>query len=133
MTPNQRKWHKIIWPLILVGILFSSWAAYQVLPESPVLSESTAIFSEESIEWSVNSENRQLTVVLKKPLATPSLLVYGSEKLENPIEQDLLLGEISGVKEYNFPLDSASAATPPQFLKFYNPIRKELLFGVTKK
>lgn len=136
MTPELRQRHRRVWQLWAILLPIGFVSAILVLPQKvtqATLVENTAtplskIIQTKETDWltanirSSDSDNKQLEIVLKKPLNVPSTQIFW---------QNTFLGNLGAKGTYRFPLDSLQTANPPYTLEIIDPIHKTIFQTLT--
>ena len=128
MTSGQQSAHKFIWiamVIVLPLLIFSSIRHLNFDVQTTTMSEesemgnNTLVVEQDWIRTAVvnNNDETTLQIRLKTPLKHPSALVYTLNKWG---QKDQLLGQLQGIGDYEFRLD-----TPFEGILLYDAIKEE--------
>ncbi|MEM7085632.1 MAG: hypothetical protein AAF489_05590 [Bacteroidota bacterium] len=128
MTSDLRKAHKIIWMMLLLTVPVA--LVFAVLEiRTPVIHDNDLVLSEapsgsivldnESFSMSINKvgEIHSLQVVVKRPLKSPSAVIYGTTSEEN---REYFVGTIAEKGVYDFQLNDGTKG-----IRIYDAIKEK--------
>lgn len=115
MTNGQRRAHKYFWisiVIVLPLLIFSAVRHLSFGPQSPYLTteselgNNALVVEQDWIRTAVveKKDSYALHIRLKKPLKHPSALVYTLDQMG---QRDQLLGQLQGIGDYEFTLDTS--------------------------
>ncbi|MEK7257590.1 MAG: hypothetical protein AAB316_22735 [Bacteroidota bacterium] len=142
MTPFLRKYHRAIWnafaivlPALFVAAIF---ALPKPIADSQFNSRQPAALPQvmKSIEtegFLINlranpaTNERQLEIIVRKPLTVPTALVYLTETAESKPENGILLGNLTATGEHRFELGAAANIETYPFLLLFDPVKNQAI------
>ena len=115
MTNGQQRAHKFIWIAMVITLPLLIFASIRHLSFDVQTTDisvesnsgsSALVVEQDWIRTAVVDKNDEtlLQIRLKKPLKTPSALVYTLDQWGN---KDQLLGQLQGIGNYEFPLNTS--------------------------
>lgn len=136
MTPELRNRHRRVWQLWAILLPIGFVSAILVLPQkttqAALVENSTQplpnVLQTQHTAWltanlrTSDAPNKQLEIILKKPLELPSAQLYW---------QNTFIGNLGAKGTYRFSLDSLQTTNAPYTLEIRDPINKSVFQTIT--
>ncbi|MEM7101865.1 MAG: hypothetical protein AAF502_01965 [Bacteroidota bacterium] len=139
MIRSLQSTHRVIWLILAIALPVGFVLALMSKPviplDEPVLRSSNDAFSQvlknaSTNEFDVNLRGgddgvpKQLEVIIKKPLTSPSVVVYANFDGNPDIEKDVLIGNLGPQGTYRFLFEAPEGKTDGIGIYFYDLIKK---------
>lgn len=147
MNLALRKRHLYTWIVIAILLPVGMFVAFQAIPTTTI-SNQQLVFSQSAIEKVAPIQSsdccdfalingglgqKKLQIEVKKAIEYPSVLVYQTAKLDDPIEQGTLLGQLTTQNLYQFDLAPNTSGQYNFAIQLYDGIKKSIIQKVELK